>query len=113
MQPLLGIVGECQNPARIAKQRATRFAQPNAAPVPNEQVGSEFALERDDLLRQGRPGDMYPLGGASEMQLLGDGYEVAQLSQFHESSLNAATCGRKRSLRLVGSQLWTRGGAAY
>ena len=75
---------------RRASGRRVRpaFTQPDAAPVPYEQVGAQFALQRDDLLRQRRPGDVYALGGAAKVQLFGDRYEVAQLPQFHLPSLS-------------------------
>ena len=40
-------------------------------------------LERLDLLRQRRRGDVQALGRTPEVQLLGDRDEVAQLAQFH------------------------------
>ena len=38
------------------------------------------------LLRQRRRGDVQTLRGAPEMELLGDGHEVAQLAQFHAAA---------------------------
>jgi len=87
LQPLLGVVDKRQNPAPVVQQRTSGFAQPHAAPVPHEQVGPQFPFQRDDLLGQSRSGDVHPLGGAPEVQLLGDRDEIAQLPQFHRPEL--------------------------
>jgi hypothetical protein len=48
--------------------------------VADEQLDADAALQSLDLLRQRRPGDVQPLGGPTEVQLLGDRHEVAQLA---------------------------------
>ena len=47
----------------------------------DEQLDAERRLERLDPLAERRLGDVEPLGGPAEVQLLGDGDEVAQVPQ--------------------------------
>src|SRR5690349_4117451 len=55
---------------------------------------AELGLELADLLAHRRLGDVQPLCRAAEMQLLGDGDEVAEMSQFHGSHSAAdESCG--------------------
>jgi hypothetical protein len=53
--------------------------------VSHEQRHPEAGLQRLDLLRQRRRGDVHALSGTAEVQLLGDGDEVAQLAKLHRS----------------------------
>ena len=55
----------------------------DAAGRPVQQRLAEFGLEAADLLREGWLGDVQPRGGAAEVALLGDGDEVAQVSELH------------------------------
>ena len=48
-----------------------------------EQPRTQFVLQRADLLAQWRLGDAKALGCATEMQVLGQGDEVAEMAQFH------------------------------
>jgi len=48
-----------------------------------EQPCAQLLLQRLDLLAQWRLGDAQLLCGAAEVQFLGDGDEVAQVTQFH------------------------------
>lgn len=50
-----------------------------------EEFFAEFVLELHDLLAEGRLGDVTALGGAAEVFRLGDGEEVAELVNFHDS----------------------------
>jgi hypothetical protein len=50
------------------------------AAVTREQRDAEARLKRLDLLGEGRRGDMQARGRTAEVQLLGDGHEVAQLA---------------------------------
>jgi hypothetical protein len=52
-----------------------------------EQADFQVAFERLDLLGERRTRDMQPLRRATEVQLFGDGHEVAQLPQLHPASL--------------------------
>lgn len=51
-----------------------------------EQRDAELLLELADLLAEGRLRDAQPGGGAPEMQLLGDGGEIAEVAQFHDAA---------------------------
>jgi len=52
----------------------------------DEQVGAEGALELVDLVAQRRLGDVQARGGPAEMELLGDGQEVAQQARLEIDS---------------------------
>jgi hypothetical protein len=52
----------------------------------HEQVGAERALELLDLVAQRRLGDIDARGGPAEMELLGDGQEVAQQARLEIDS---------------------------
>ena len=63
------------------------FGQENLPPCTSKQGGTSKVLQLADLLRQRWLGHVEPLGGPAEVQLLGDGAKVAQVSQFHGVSL--------------------------
>ncbi|OCB46953.1 hypothetical protein A5721_12415 [Mycobacterium vulneris] len=65
---------------RPGQQRGAGRGEGDGASVPVEQLHLEVALERLDLLRERRAGDPQTLGRAAEVQLLGDGDEIAQLA---------------------------------
>jgi hypothetical protein len=48
----------------------------------HEQLGAEGALELADLGAQRRLGDVQPRGGTAEVELLGDGQEVANQARL-------------------------------
>jgi len=52
----------------------------------DEQVGAEGALELVDLVAQRRLGDVQARGGPTEMELLGDGQEVAEQARLEIDS---------------------------
>ena len=52
------------------------------AAVAREQIGAERLLELVDLVAQRRLGDVEACGGAAEVELLGDGEEVAQQTRL-------------------------------
>ena len=51
--------------------------------MPDEKLSADFPLELQDLLAQRRLGDSQMCRSIGEMQVLGDGEEVAQLAEFH------------------------------
>jgi hypothetical protein len=55
--------------------------------VADEKLSSELTFEAADLLRQGRTRNVKPTRGPTEMQFLGNGDEVAQLSKLHAIDL--------------------------
>jgi hypothetical protein len=68
--------------ARFGQQRGAGTGERNAAPVAVEQRRTEQLLERKDRLLQRRLRHVKARGGAAEMELLGDGDEIAQLAQL-------------------------------
>ena len=58
-----------------------------------QQLHAELGLQRPDLARQRRLGDVQPVGGTPEMTLLGDGHEIAQVTQFHQTRRLLPTVG--------------------
>jgi hypothetical protein len=52
-------------------------------PVSDEELGPELALKTAYLIRERGPGNVQSLCRATEMQLLGDGYEVGELPELH------------------------------
>ena len=64
----------------------------DAARGPVQQRLAELGLEAADLLGEGRLRDVQALGGAAEVPFLGDGDEVAQLSQIHAATYIEYIC---------------------
>jgi hypothetical protein len=48
-----------------------------------KQPHPELVLELANLLRDSGLRDVQSLGGAAEMQLLGDGYEISEMTKLH------------------------------
>ena len=71
----------------VRQQGLAGRGQPGPAPVADEQVLAELGFQPADPLADGRLRDRDPLGRAREVVLLGDGYEVGKLPQFHKKSL--------------------------
>ena len=90
LQAPLRAGGEGDDLAGISQEKAAGRGQLDVPAVANEQRAPDARLERLDLLRQRRRGDMQTLGRAPEVQLLGDGDEVTQLAQFHAARAYAA-----------------------
>src|SRR4051794_822243 len=76
-------LGLDQHAARLAQHRATGVRQRNAALRPVEQAHAEFVLQLANLLGDGRLRYVEALGRTAEMEFLGDGYEVPQVTEFH------------------------------
>ena len=53
-----------------------------------EQGGAQPFLQRLDAAAQGRLGDVAAFGGTGEAALLGDGYEILQPDQVHDTVLS-------------------------
>jgi hypothetical protein len=81
---LVGLSYQCP---RMGQQRRTGDGQRDGAAVTVEQANLQIAFERLDLLGQRRTRNVQPLGRAREIQLFGDGHEVAQLAQLHPASV--------------------------
>ena len=79
---LNGAVELCQQLPGVAQERLARRGQLHPPSGAGQQLAAELVLELADLLAQRRLGDVQPGGRAAEVQLLGDGHEVAQLAQL-------------------------------
>jgi hypothetical protein len=69
---------------RMLEERAARVGQSDAVAGSDEERDAELALELADLLRERWLSDVQPRGRPSEVQLLGDGDEVAEMAEFRE-----------------------------
>ncbi len=58
------------------------WGEPHTAFGPLEQLDPQLVFEGADLLAKRRLGDVQALGGAPEMELLGDRHEISNMSQF-------------------------------
>src|ERR1700686_4040053 len=61
--------------------------------VAHEELGPKLTFEIADLLRERRSSKVKPLCRPTEMQFLGNGDEVGQLSEFHAVDGRAAVIG--------------------
>ena len=69
----------------LLEPRGDGVRELHAAMCAREELDAELDLELAHLLAHRRLGDVQPLGGAPEVQLLGHRHEVAQLAQIHRS----------------------------
>jgi hypothetical protein len=75
-----GGVDEREHLLRVLEEHCSRRRQLDLARRPDEQRRAELGLERPDLSRERRLSDVQALGCAAEVQLLGDGDEVAEVT---------------------------------
>ena len=80
-----------ENLARLAGQDASRLGRAHHPAGPFEQLHAELQLELADRLRQRRLRDAKARGRATEVQLLEDREEVAQVPELD--------CDRRRAAR--------------
>jgi hypothetical protein len=73
--------------ASLFEKRATRLGQLDVSAT-YEQLDPKLSLEGPDLLAEWRPGHSEALGGSPEVQLFGDGDEIAQLPELHTSLIS-------------------------
>ena len=75
-------------------ERFLRFAQEALASIgegdralglAGEELGAEHVFQGADLVAERRGRDIEALGGTAEMQLLGNGREISQVTEFHGS----------------------------
>ena len=78
-----GAVEVGQDRARVAQEGLAGRRHLHAPARPREELAAQLVLQQPDLVAQRRLGHVEPLGGAAEVQLLGDGHEVAELTQLH------------------------------
>ena len=70
-----------QQRAGVGQQLPAGVGQRHAVAVPCQQRGAEIVFQRADLPAEHRLRDVQLIGGAAEVQPVGDGDEVAQLAQ--------------------------------
>src|SRR5215212_7304548 len=80
----VGLLDDCPS---LREQGRAAGGERDRAPIAVEQVYLKVPFQRLDLLRQRRARDVQPVSGAAEIQLLGDGKEIAQLTQLHAASV--------------------------
>ena len=77
----VGVVDRRERDARFGKESLSDGRELHAAGMPLKQSHSQLSLQGGDRLRQRRLGEMQPGRRARHLSLLGDGDEVAQMSQ--------------------------------
>jgi hypothetical protein len=77
-----GGVGGLDSLAGLGQQGPAGLGQLDA-PAADEQLHAQLPLQGLDLGAERWLGDAQPLGGSAEVQLLGDGDEVAKMSKLH------------------------------
>ena len=78
-----GFVGIGEGRAGAIEEHDAGFSEGDFSACPVEELYAQFAFELLNLLAERGLGDGKTLGGATEMQRLGDGGEIAQMPQFH------------------------------
>ena len=69
--------------ARLGQEKAAGFGQRHGTAGAVEQAHLQLLLQRADLLAERRLGHAEAFRGAAEVQFLGHGDEVAEVTQFH------------------------------
>jgi len=64
------------------------------AAIADEQRRADAGLERLDLLRQRRRGDVQPLCRTAEVKLLGDRHEIPEQPELHAPNHTPPVLGR-------------------
>lgn len=72
---------------RVLEKRRARGEEIHSARRTNEERGADLVLERTDLPAHGGLGHMKALRRPTDVTLLGDGNEVADLRETHDSSV--------------------------
>lgn len=75
------IAGRGQNALAPPRHFLAQLGELDRAGTPFHQYGVEFAFQLAHLHGQGRLGHRAGLGGAAEMAMAREGFEVAQLAQ--------------------------------
>ena len=81
-----GVLDGVEDLARAHEERRAGRGQLDLALVAQQQRRADLLLELADLLAQRRLGHVQALRRAAEVQLLGDGDEVAQVAELHGPS---------------------------
>ena len=75
-----------QHVPRLLEQGGARDGELDAARAAVEELDPELLLESAHLLAYGGLRDVQPIGGAAEVQFLGDGDEVPQMPELNRGS---------------------------
>lgn len=77
------VLDHCQDGTSSLQESNPGCGDLDSARGPPQQGDADLRLELLDLLGERRLGDVQPLGGPTEVTLLGDGHEVAQVADLH------------------------------
>jgi len=86
-RPCRGAADRAQYRIGFVQQRLAGDRQLHAAGAANEQRDAEFGLQRADLLAERRLLHVEPPRRTGDVPLLGDGDEVAEMTQFHARAI--------------------------
>ena len=78
-----GVRGLRQDDSRLLHEHAARLGELHLALGAVEKRNPEFLFELPDLMAEGRLTEIEPLGGAAEVQRLGQSNDVAKVAQLH------------------------------
>jgi hypothetical protein len=84
-------IGLAQDAPRLVEKDGAGGGQRDASSSPMEKIDAQLELELPDLLAQRGLSEMQTLGRTPEVQLLGDGNEVAKSTKLH----GLASSGRR------------------
>ena len=88
--------------ARLGKEVLSGHCETYSSRKPLQKPPAELCLQHTDLLRQRRLGYAQTFRGAAEGALLGDDYEVLELTEIHALSIGiAAICVQRITIDIV------------
>ena len=88
--------------ARLGKEVLSGHRETHSSWQPLQKCPAELRLQHADLLRQRRLGDEQAFRRAGEGALLGDDYEVLELTEIHALSIGiAAICVQRITIDIV------------
>jgi hypothetical protein len=73
-----------ENLMGFADDSRSGFSEAHFALGPVEQLDAQFFFQLADLLTQRRLADVEAYGGATKVQLFGDGDKITQVAQLHQ-----------------------------
>ncbi|CAM5316237.1 hypothetical protein SALBM311S_08179 [Streptomyces alboniger] len=97
-----GLVDVGEDRARPLEVGPAGLGEVDTARGAVEQLDAEFGLELADLRGERRLGHVEPLGGSTEVALLGHCHVVPQVAQIHMSSVSVSSDMRTSEYRGAG-----------
>ncbi len=82
------LAGSLEGPTRFSQKQPSRLGERDFSLGPVKQENPELLLELLDLLTQGGLGQVETGGGPAEVELLGEGDEVAKVAELHSNKNN-------------------------